>query len=284
MIEKSQRLTTQDIRKIFHLVGEIIELGRDPAVWRLHLLRRLLVMVDARAGIACEMFVSPTAPKVVGLVDTGWSPQEQQLFYSHANAGGMTKDPFHAPVQRLLHRSFTRRRRDLVSDEDWYSSPIVVPLRRQCNVDDQIYSRWNLPQPGWAHVITPMRGWGAKNFTPHERFFVSLLHREIGRLWAQVDTGPLSGLPPRLRQTLDMVFSGYTEKEIAAALKLSAHSVHDFTRRLYRHFNVSSRSELFADPACRQLLFKPTLSFAYYADRRGLTEGTFPSPDGEVPG
>jgi hypothetical protein len=274
---ESKRMRAGDIRAVFHLIGEITELGRDPSRWRLHMLEKLLPLINARLGFAGEHYISPDAPQFVGLVEIGWLPEEQQIFYAHVNAGGMAKDPLHEPVQRLLHRSFTRRRRDLVSDEKWYSSA-GTPIRRQCNMDDQIYSRWNLPQRGWAHVITTMRAWGAKPFNVRERFIVSLLHRELGRLWSQVDRGPLVTLPPRLRQTVDLIFSGYREKQIAESLNVSTHTAHDFARRLYRHFGATGRSNLLTNPACRQLLFRPALSPAYYAHNRGDIAGTFPQP------
>jgi DNA-binding NarL/FixJ family response regulator len=39
---------------------------------------------------------------------------------------------------------------------------------------------------------------------------------------------------------------GRSEKEVAAALRLSPHTVHDHVKALYRHFGVHSRSELLA--------------------------------------
>jgi Bacterial regulatory proteins, luxR family len=84
-------------------------------------------------------------------------------------------------------------------------------------------------------------------------------------------------LPPRLRQTLDLIFSGYREKEMAKMLNVSSHTAHDFARRLYRHFGVTSRTRLLTNPGCRQLLFRPALSPAYYAVDRGDSEGTFPT-------
>ena len=142
------------------------------------------------------------------------------------------------------------------------------PLRRECNVDDTIHSRCRLPQPGWAQFMSVMRPWGGERFAVRDRFLVNLLHREMGRLWAQTDAGPLSKLPPRLRQTLDLIFSGYSEKDMATTLNLSTHTIHDFSRRLYRHFSVKSRTELLANPAARKLLFRPALSPAYEAHER----------------
>lgn len=279
-MSKPQRLCTADIRRVFHLIGEITELGRDPAQWRLHLLQKLLPLIDGRVGVIGEHYINPQNPMdsyLVGMAEWGWVPHEQERFHAHLNAGGMVNDPLHRVVPKLIFRSFTRRRRDFISDEDWYGSPVTDPLRRQCNVDDTIHTRCRLPQPGWAQFMSLMKSWGAPPFTDRDRLIVSLLHRELGRLWRQVDTGSLATLPARLRQTLDLLFSGYSEKQIAEALNVSAHTAHDFCRRLYRHFRVTGRGQLLTNPACRQLLFRPALSPAYYATRRGDSDGDFPN-------
>ncbi len=253
-------------------------MGRDPRQWRLHLIKELLRMIDGRLGIVGEHYYSPADPrdtKVVGLVEWGWAPGEQEMYYSHLNAGGIAEDPLHPAVGKLLFRSFTRRRRDFVSDQDWYSSPIVDPLRRMCNVDDTIHARWRLPQTGWAQFMSLMRPWGDRPFSVRDRFVVNLLQRELGRKWVAAQSGAIGKLPPRLQQTLDMLFNGYSEKEISKVLGLSTHTVHDFTRRLHRHFGVTSRIGLMADADCRKLLLTPALTPAYYAHNRGIAD-TFP--------
>jgi DNA-binding CsgD family transcriptional regulator len=57
---------------------------------------------------------------------------------------------------------------------------------------------------------------------------------------------PFVSLSPRMRQTLERLLVGDSEKEIAARLGLSPHTVHVYVKTLYRRFNVSSRGELFA--------------------------------------
>ena len=53
-------------------------------------------------------------------------------------------------------------------------------------------------------------------------------------------------LAPRIRQTLERLLTGDSEKEIAARLGVSRHTIHVYVKSIYRHFNVSSRGELFA--------------------------------------
>ena len=55
-----------------------------------------------------------------------------------------------------------------------------------------------------------------------------------------------AGLSPRHLHTLQYLLSGDSEKEIAARLGVSPHTVHVYVKGLYRHFNVASRGELTA--------------------------------------
>jgi DNA-binding NarL/FixJ family response regulator len=51
-------------------------------------------------------------------------------------------------------------------------------------------------------------------------------------------------LPRHLRQTLFCLLEGASEKEAAARLGLSRHTVHGYVTALYRRFGVNSRAEL----------------------------------------
>lgn len=53
-------------------------------------------------------------------------------------------------------------------------------------------------------------------------------------------------LSPRKRQTLTLLLAGDAEKQIAAKLGISQHTVHVYVKQLYRKFEVGSRSELLA--------------------------------------
>jgi DNA-binding NarL/FixJ family response regulator len=53
-------------------------------------------------------------------------------------------------------------------------------------------------------------------------------------------------LAPRLRPIFRYLLQGDAEKEVAAKLKLSIHTVHRYTQAIYREFDVHSRGELLA--------------------------------------
>jgi DNA-binding CsgD family transcriptional regulator len=53
-------------------------------------------------------------------------------------------------------------------------------------------------------------------------------------------------LSPRLRQTLQSLLAGASEKQVAMKLGLSQHTVHVYVKALYKRYGVSSRGELLA--------------------------------------
>lgn len=53
-------------------------------------------------------------------------------------------------------------------------------------------------------------------------------------------------LSPRLQQTLASLLAGDSEKQAAAKMGVSPHTVHVYVKSLYRRYNVSSRGELLA--------------------------------------
>ena len=75
--------------------------------------------------------------------------------------------------------------------------------------------------------------------------FCKVLGEQIldGKSTQEIASPPLS---PRQRQTLELLLVGQAEKQIAAKLAISRHTVHMYVKSLYKRFNVSSRGELLA--------------------------------------
>ena len=53
-------------------------------------------------------------------------------------------------------------------------------------------------------------------------------------------------LSRRQRQTLELLLAGNAEKQIAARLEISRHTVHVYVKSIYKTFGVNSRPELLA--------------------------------------
>lgn len=90
------------------------------------------------------------------------------------------------------------------------------------------------------------RGLGAAPFDEHDRMVGSVLMESLD--WVrQIDAAafaPPPRLPRRLRETLDLVLRGFSEKDIATQMRVMPSTVHTQVRKLYALFDVASRAEL----------------------------------------
>jgi DNA-binding CsgD family transcriptional regulator len=142
--------------------------------------------------------------------------------------------------------------------EDVLQLPEVIPLldevhrgglvRSSAPREDLLFVR--LPGRGPSvHVIGFMRAAGTRFGIDAIGLMQLLVDNPwlFGRLVADEASPAVASLSPRLRQTLELLLEGATEKRIAASLSLSTHTVHDYVKELYRRFDVCSRSELLAN-------------------------------------
>jgi DNA-binding NarL/FixJ family response regulator len=121
-------------------------------------------------------------------------------------------------VDRRLKRSLWRSR-----------MPTTAPLR----------------QPSWPSCPSGSRT--ARDQEPPARRPPEGLVRRVTEGVGVFETrAAVTGLSPRLRQTLDRLLEGKREKQVADELGLSPGTVHGYVCALYRRFRVSSRAELSA--------------------------------------
>jgi DNA-binding NarL/FixJ family response regulator len=81
----------------------------------------------------------------------------------------------------------------------------------------------------------------------------AVLHAVIGDLLhsprerGTPSASEVTDLTPRLRETLDVVMTGASEKQIADQLGISPHTAHQYIQALFRAFGVTSRAQLMAN-------------------------------------
>jgi DNA-binding CsgD family transcriptional regulator len=249
---RSSRLRLSDVRAAFHLVGDCRDLGANAEAWRRHAFEGLGPLLGARAAKGGEIHW----PRPDGLIRyicpiiVGFSPAELAVFAPFMRQRVASLDPIFAGLAGLTGRLVTRVRRQLIDDTAWYRSPSFNEFRKVAGVDQCVYSVHPLGPGGMFHLIDLHRSLGERAFSPRERRLLHLYHEELGRLigtaLARPDAQRQAGLSPRLRQTLDRLLQGDSEKQVAACLGLSRPTVHQYVTALYRHFGVNSRAELLA--------------------------------------
>jgi Bacterial regulatory proteins, luxR family len=263
---RSGRLTLKDAREVFRLIGEICELGSYPDIWQRHMLRRLNEMTDSRMSMVVQSRppVVNNLATIVNLVDVGFGPVGMRMMHKYTVGGDYLKDPCMPATVMLFSKGrwFTRTRRQLLPDDKaWYSSQLFDEYFIPLQIDDLIWSNIFLPGTRGAHGLNFYRDGANRNpYSERDRRRIQLFHVELGRLWFKPSVQPIDKLPRRLSQTLELLRTGDSEKQIAVKMGLSPHTVHDNMKRLREHFDVSNRAGLMAAIESQQDPSAPRLS------------------------
>lgn len=251
-MSKSAMLRVSDVCAAFRLIGDCRDVGDDPLKWQPLAFEGLCRLIGAHAATGGEgIWLRPTQPVrpitqcVVGLDDKAVA-----LHSAYMRKHGLRDDLIFERLQQLPEQISTYSRRELVSDRDWYRWPAFHEYRRPAGCDHQLTSVCQVAAGGATSAITIHRSPGERDFSPRECALSSFFHNELGRLIGRalvsgIEPG-LGSLSPRLRQTLDCLLDGDSEKQVAARLRLSGGTVHQYVTMLYRRFGVRSRAELMA--------------------------------------
>jgi DNA-binding CsgD family transcriptional regulator len=140
----------------------------------------------------------------------------------------------------------------------------VRPTRKIYGGRSFIMSQVALPHAGAVDQLGVHREFGDEPFTKADHRLLRMMHKELARLWSRdvlrAAKDATSDLPPRLQQTLDELLAGSSEKQIAAKLELSRHTIHNYVKALHQRFEVSSRGELLAKAGQAKVGSGPKLS------------------------
>ena len=245
------RLQLSDVRRVFRLLGEVRELGADPRQWRRHALEGLVRLTGAYVGIG-GLEPVPLRGNLQDqrpLVDVGWqSAAERQAYLEFMRTGVLRDEPTYAFLKKLPTQSFVGSRREMVEDAVWYRNETFNRYHRAGGCDDILYSRQIVHVAGCVDMITLRGAYGDRPFDQRDKQILLLFHSELARLWKTSPVGlptPVT-LPRHLQRVVDQLRIGRSEKEAAAALGLSRHTVHTYVKELYRRLDVQSRGEAMA--------------------------------------
>lgn len=240
-IGAGRKLRLSDVRDVFRIIGEVRELGADPAKWRTHMVRRLLERFGAELVVSSEVHARRAGARLK-VVDIGWGcGADGNVWEIHTEREDESLDAWRLAAGKAPPAAATTAG---AGDE-------AVPLRPLTPVyggKSFVLSQVRLPHIHAVDQLGIHRAYGAPPFTPTEHKLVRMFHVELGRLWRrdilERAQDPTTELAPRLLQTLEALISGLAEKEVAQRLELSRHTVHNYVKALHARFEVSSRSEL----------------------------------------
>jgi DNA-binding CsgD family transcriptional regulator len=247
----SQRLTADSIRNVYRLVREICELGDDPMAWRRHMLAELQKQCGALQTVSLLLPLTLDATRTQQFVEVGhgFDDHAARIYQAYIAAGDFTPNPMTPAIMSRFGSPLTLSRCEAVDDRDWHRSIYFNEVCRGMGADDSIVSLAPIERGACVMVLGVSRELGDGEFGRREHALVKLFHEELAHVIQTPPLGwrdPHADLSPRQRQLITLLGSGKSEKQIAAHLILSRHTVHNYMKALYRKFGASSQTELLA--------------------------------------
>ncbi len=247
--------TEKELRAVYRLVADVCLLGHDATAWTHRLMQGLAELFEAKAvGIAWSYLPERPGGYTRSEVQLhyGMTPEEERLFVNGFRGDdGTLQSECLRRIVAIPARFVTVRRQDVMSDDEWYALPEYRRVHEPAGVDANLTSFFVVLSQQRLFGISVHRPTGAPQFTTADRRRLRVLHLELARVWRTRFAAPsgddsIRKLPERLRQVLWLLCLGRSEKEVAAQLDLSPHTVHNHIRRLHAALRVCTRSELVA--------------------------------------
>ncbi len=247
-------LSLRDVRAVAAEIINASSLPPNSAELQEKLLSSVSRLLGASGAIACAIHdLLPGRLWRASRIDQVGMDKSLRLILDYQELE-LRDDPSEHVFRQLDGSHVVATRQQLVPDDQWYSSPHVMEVRRAWDVDHCLYSMIYLDEPGRAKTLAVFRPWGDKTpFSVRDAALLEVLHFSIVRIENARKQGFQSGfgrshtqLSPREVEVLASLQQGLSEKEVAAELRMSVHTAHAHVASLYRSFNVHSRAELLA--------------------------------------
>ena len=240
-------LQQADVAALLTLVGEVTELPADKTVRRTHVLDKLLRMIGGRSAVVFELADPDEGPfaragTVINLSTTCLAEAKAaEAYLIHNNPPDPTADAI------ISQRGKTITDVCRMERQEWQRLPHYDVVRRPFDIDHSLYCQLMLPS-GQGMVVGLQRSPGDPEFSERERAMVHFLHTHAPHVYDAPAPKPteVESLAPRLQPVFRCLLQGASEKEVAAKLKLSRHTVHRYTQTIYRELGVNTRAELLA--------------------------------------
>ncbi|HEX6961363.1 MAG TPA: helix-turn-helix transcriptional regulator [Lacipirellula sp.] len=247
-------LSNQDAVGLIEILAAAADPNRDASLEarRRILFSALAEAIEADAWIWMCRSADEAAPVdgTHGKLDDGWADDQQR------EAAFQTLGQ--CPLRQLLAAvplsstgapsGVTRTKNDLIeSNPNQEAGP--ESAWRAVGVNDFIVSLYPIDYATYSAVGYCRRD-AEKQFTDRDRSVLDVLFQHVAWLHTespiQLGLAPTSALSPREKEVLVLLLEGYARKEVAARLHLSAHTVADYLKVIYKKLGVSSRAELLA--------------------------------------
>jgi DNA-binding CsgD family transcriptional regulator len=230
------------------ILGEVSEIGPRTQAGREHLVAEMLRLLGGAVGglVQDDNYALGGRSGIVEATLVGFDRETQNVFQTH-HTRGSDFNPFHrAMMIRDLEpgRVVTTTHEQVVLQTDWRRSEWINEYCRPARVDFFVCS---IRKTGTRSGVGLgfMRGTADRPFSEEDRDLLHLVHVGLGGPLYEAKS-PRAELAPRVRDTLDELLTGAGDKEIAARLAISHHTVRQYVKVILRAYGLHSRAQLIA--------------------------------------
>jgi DNA-binding CsgD family transcriptional regulator len=249
----SEQPTLAEIRAVFRLLGILREAESDRLAWRHRMVTGLCGLLGAKQGsvLGLDGFHPNGKMRLIDAVHGGWAnPAAAAIWEGQLRSGEFQNDLLILRAQSTPGDVSAMLRDELVTDDEYYRSPIAQELLPILDIDSHVVGWQRMPDGLDTIAVTFHRERGTREFSLRERAVLRLFIEELNllRLEGNLVEKRLEGprLSRRESEVLARLLTGASVKETASQLRLSTRTVEDYVKVLYRKHRVHSRAELLA--------------------------------------
>jgi DNA-binding CsgD family transcriptional regulator len=235
-LQAAQSIEMGDASELLRLANALHHIPRHPKERKRQLLHGLAKLIGASSGVCLVAHRKRAMQPIV-------------VTLTH---GGRTEKPRGSTPRHAKHRKSTPSSdADLLATLTTEAMNLAKASHQSLSGDRAIlFSTLSLEHHDMlAGLALARRPGDQERFTHRDCELVHLFHSEMRWIYAldlPLASPDVVSLSPRPQETLQYLLAGNSEKEIAVHLGLSLNTVHHYVKRLYRHFRVSTLSELLA--------------------------------------
>ena len=241
-------LNEQDVRDIVRLLGEVIAAPGGFPEKRRHLMDGLCSLVGATSWAWCMAEFDPDKPpSFIGFEHGGWDEERFARYIEAMNHPDMERVTRPSSVElqeRKTHLTRTLRQMDppmllekSAAGAYWEKADIGTLMVSQRPMEG-----------GGISGVAVYRKLGEAHFDERETRIAHIILSEVPWLHFQgfpdQEAREIARLYPRHRTVMNLLCEGWGRKRIADHLGLSIHTVHGYSKTVFKHFGVHSQTEL----------------------------------------
>ncbi|RMH13787.1 MAG: hypothetical protein D6698_13525 [Gammaproteobacteria bacterium] len=238
------------LRRIFLLVGECLELGADPLLWRQHLAFSIQKLVGDGVVLLAEL-----SPNRLGngqlaqhTVAVGWRDEKaKSSFEAYSRDDDPEENPLLTQALTSPCQLITISAHQAADEADWQQMTVYDYIH-QAHLHYDCIASISRHMGGVTNlfVVHPRRE--SNPYPVRSKRLLWILHRELyhhlNTRLAMIGKPSVLDLPVRVRDVLICLLQGDSIKQAALRCHLSTHTAADYSKRIYQQLAVNSRGEL----------------------------------------